>query len=98
MVQKDRKATLQAFHTDAVKAAKSRERKVVLDGRPPAISNSDLDIVDSWVHTRAESKRMKASMPVQTVAQLHPHTHHIVTPGFVDRPRWSDGAAGQMEG
>ena len=28
--------------------------------------------------------------------QLHPHTHHVVTPVFVDRPRWSDGAAGQM--
>ena len=28
--------------------------------------------------------------------QLHPHTHHIVTPEFVDRPRWSDGAAGLM--
>ena len=27
--------------------------------------------------------------------QLHPHTHHTVTHGFVDRPRWSDGAAGQ---
>ena len=24
--------------------------------------------------------------------------HHVVTPGFVDRPRWSDGNAGQMEG
>ena len=22
--------------------------------------------------------------------QLHPHMHHTVTPGFVDRPRWSD--------
>ena len=30
--------------------------------------------------------------------QLHPHTHHIVTPGFEDRPRWSDRAAGQKEG
>ena len=29
--------------------------------------------------------------------QMHPHTHHTVTPGFVDRHRWSDGAAGQME-
>ena len=29
--------------------------------------------------------------------QLHPHMHHTVTSGFVDRPRWSDGAAGQME-
>ena len=24
--------------------------------------------------------------------------HHIVTPGFVDRPRWSDCTAGQMDG
>ena len=31
--------------------------------------------------------------------QLHPHTHHTVsvTPGFVDIPRWIDGAVGQME-
>ena len=29
--------------------------------------------------------------------QLHPHKHHTVTLGFVDRPRWCDGAAGQME-
>ena len=26
--------------------------------------------------------------------QLHAHTHHT---GFVDRRRWSDGAAGMME-
>ena len=30
--------------------------------------------------------------------QLHPHMHHIVTPGFVDRPRRSDCTAGQMDG
>ena len=30
--------------------------------------------------------------------QLHPHTHHIVAPGFVDRPRRSDCTAGQMDG
>ena len=30
--------------------------------------------------------------------QLHPHTHHIVTPGFVDGPRRSDCTAGQMDG
>ena len=29
--------------------------------------------------------------------QLHPYTHHTVTPGFVDRPRWIDEAAGQIE-
>ena len=26
--------------------------------------------------------------------QLHPHTHHIATPGFVDKPRRSDCTAG----
>ena len=30
--------------------------------------------------------------------QLHPHTHHIVAPGFVDRPRRSDCTADQMDG
>ena len=30
--------------------------------------------------------------------QLHPHTHHTVAPGFVDRPRRSDCTAGQMDG
>ena len=30
--------------------------------------------------------------------QLHAHSHHTVTPGLVDRPRWSDGAAGQAGG
>ena len=29
--------------------------------------------------------------------QLQPHTHHSVTPEFVNRPCWSDGAVGQME-
>ena len=38
-------------------------------------------------HTRHTSSR-----------QLHPHTHHIVTPAFVDRPRRSDCTAGPMDG
>ena len=38
----DRKATLQALHTDAVdKAVKSHDRNVVLDGPPPSISSSE---------------------------------------------------------
>ena len=42
MVKNDRKATLQALHTDAVdKAVKSHERNVVLDGRSPPISRSE---------------------------------------------------------
>ena len=45
MVEKNRKATLQALHTDAEnKAVKTYERNVVLDGRPPPISNSEKDL------------------------------------------------------
>ena len=37
--------------------------------------------------------------PVRTeCGMLHPHTHHIVAPGFVDRPRRSDCTAGQIDG
>ena len=45
MVEKDRKVTLQALHTDAVnKAVKIHERNVVLDGRPPPINNSEKEL------------------------------------------------------
>ena len=30
--------------------------------------------------------------------QLYPHTHHIITTGFEDIPRRSDGTAGQVDG
>ena len=48
----------------------------------------------------------KLTLPIHEHLQLHAsqykqkaqHTHHIVTPGFVDRPRQSDCTAGQMEG
>ena len=44
MVKNDRKATLQALHTDAFnKAVKGHERNVVLDGRPPHINSSERD-------------------------------------------------------
>ena len=46
MVKNDRKATLQALHTAAVvKAVQCHERNVVLDGRPPPISNSVCDVL-----------------------------------------------------
>ena len=45
MLKKYRKATLQALHTDAVvKAVQCHERNVVLDGRPPPISNSEKEL------------------------------------------------------
>ena len=45
MVENDRKDTLQALHTDAVNnAVKSQDKNVVLDDRPPPISNSEKDL------------------------------------------------------
>ena len=45
MVKNDRKTTLQALHTAAVvKAVQCHERNVVLDGRPPPISNSEKEL------------------------------------------------------
>ena len=40
MIAKDRKATLQTIRTEAIKKG-CHERNVVLDGRPPPISNSE---------------------------------------------------------
>ena len=55
MVKNDRKATLQALHTDAVdKAVKSHERNVVLDGRPPPISSSEKDLTRKERSTLAQ--------------------------------------------
>ena len=45
MVKNDRKATLQALHTDAVdKAVKCHERNVVLDGPPPLMSSAEKEL------------------------------------------------------
>ena len=45
MVKNDKKATLQALHAAAVvKAVQCHERNVVLDGRPPPISNSEKEL------------------------------------------------------
>ena len=45
MVNNDRKATLQAIHTAAVvKAVQCHERNVVLEGRPPPITNSEKEL------------------------------------------------------
>ena len=55
MIEKDRKATLQALHTDAVtKAVKCHERNVVLDGHPPPISNSEKDLTRKECSTLAQ--------------------------------------------
>ena len=55
MVKNDRKATLQALHTDTVdKAVKSHERNAVLDGWPPPISSSERDLTRNERSTLAQ--------------------------------------------
>ena len=55
MVKNDRKATLQALHTTAVaKAVQCHERNVVLDGRPPPISNSEKELTRKERSTLAQ--------------------------------------------
>ena len=55
MVKNDRKATLQALHTAAVvKAVQCHERNVVLDGRPPPISNSEKELTRKECSTLAQ--------------------------------------------
>ena len=51
----DRKATLQALHTAAVvKVVQCHERNVVLDGRPPPISNSEKELTRKELLTIAQ--------------------------------------------
>ena len=55
MVKNYRKATLQALHTAAVvKADQCHERNVVLDGRPPPISNSEKELIGKERSTLAQ--------------------------------------------
>ena len=55
MVKNYRKATLQALHTAAVvKAVQCHERNVVLDGRPPPISNSEKELTRKERSTLAQ--------------------------------------------
>ena len=55
MVENDRKATLQEFHTAAViKAVQCHERNMVLDGRPPPISNSEKELTRKERSTLAQ--------------------------------------------
>ena len=57
MIAKDKKATLQALHTDTVnKTVKSHERNVVLDGRPPPISNSEKNSTGKERSTLAQQR------------------------------------------
>ena len=57
----------------------------------------NLYVIMSYVgHIMFSTKIMICTTRHTLSLQLLPHMHHIVTPGFVDGRRWSDGAAGQM--
>ena len=62
MVKNDRKATPQALHTAAVvKAVQCHERNVVLDGRPPPISNSEKELTRKDAQLRSGYCRLLGS-------------------------------------
>ena len=95
MVEKDWKATLQALHMDIVnKAVKCHERNLVLDGRPPPISNSEKDITRKerstkirilWRLGSYKSRiRKDASHNVCADCRMTPHnvTHFFVCPAY----------------
>ena len=51
-----------------------------------------------WLYQGLSQIPENGNGKMMTPPEVHPHTHHVVTPGFVDRPRLSDGTAGQMDG
>ena len=61
--------------------------------------------ITSDIHTQQIHRTSITTMPLcdhqihnTSFLQLHPHTRHVRTPGFVDRPRRSDCTACQMDG
>ena len=58
---------------------------------------SYLHKVDAKTHPLPLSPSVTPHTRHTSSLQLHPHTHHIVTPVFVDRPCQSDCTAGQMD-
>ena len=58
---------------------------------------SYLDKVDAKSHPSPLYPPSVSHIRHTSSLQLHPHTHHIITPGFVDRPRRSDCTAGKMD-
>ena len=77
-----------------------RSNNKILRTPPPHIINSDEILPRLTRRTLAQHYTpLLHSHTRHTLSlQLYPHTHHIVTPGFVDRPRRSDCTAGQMDG
>ena len=105
IAEKDRKATLQALHTDAViKAVKSHDRNIVLDGRPPPISNSEKDLTMEEHSTLAQLRagycrllgpyksRIKKDTSINVCADcgMTPHDikHLIVCPPHLTTDLW----------
>ena len=55
-------------------------------------------ILKSYLHKVDAKSHPSPLCPLCNTHTPSLQLHHIVTPGFVDRTSWSDGAAGQMEG
>ena len=98
ILEKNRKATLQAVHTDAVnKAVKSHERYIVLAGLPPSIRNSEKDLTMKERLTITQLRSGYCELldsyksRIRNDISLHFYADHIMTPHdgkdlFVSRP------------
>ena len=99
------------IHTSIVsRHLATRGNNKILRTPPPHISSSEERLPHLTRRTLAQLITNKSpflkSYLHKVDAKSHPsplcplcntHTHHTVTPGFVDSPCWSDGVAGQME-
>ena len=90
MLKNDRKATLQALHTDAVdKAVKSHDSNLGLGGRPPPISSSEKELTRKERSTLAQLRsgycRLLGSYKSRTKKDACPNvcadcgTHHMMS-------------------
>ena len=81
-----------------------RGNNKILRTPPPHISNSKEILPRITHHTLAQHRTNKSPFLKSYLHKVDAKTHpshyapSVTTPGFVDRPCWSYGAAGQMEG
>ena len=104
---KDIKTNMCHIHTFIVSRHQAiRSNNKILRTRPPHISSSEKYFPNSLVAPLPNSEQINHSSSKYTYTkltpnhihlQLHPHTHHVVTHGLVNRHSWSDGTAGHMD-
>ena len=92
------KTNMRHIHTSIVsRHLATRGNNKILRTPPPHISSIEERLPHLTRRILAQLRTNKSYLHKVDV-KTHPHTHHIVTPGFLDRPRRSDYTAGQIGG